>query len=69
MNNDTAHVLDLGAVTIWIASLAQILPSIAALLSIIWFIVRIVESQTFQMLLGKYAWLHKKEKTDGNETD
>lgn len=65
MNNDTAHVLDLGAVTIWIASLAQILPSIAALLSIIWFLVRIMESQTFQLMLGKYSWMKQKENKNG----
>lgn len=65
MNNDTGHWLDLGAVTIWLASLAQILPSIAALLSIVWFVVRILESATFQLLLGRHAWMKQKETKDG----
>jgi chromate transport protein ChrA len=59
-NEPSAHYLDLGAVTVWLASLAQILPSIAAMLSVIWFAIRILESQTVQQLLGSYAWIRSK---------
>ena len=63
----SAHYLDVGAVTLWIASLAKILPSIAALLSIIWFLIRIAESETVQQLLGQYRWM--KQKGESNDQD
>lgn len=65
-NEPTANVLDVGAITIWIASLSQILPSIAALLSIVWFIIRIMESETVQQLLGDLGWIKPKETKNGN---
>lgn len=57
----TANYLDYGALTIWIASVAQILPSIAALLSIIWFAIRIAESATVQQMLGRFRWIKEKK--------
>jgi hypothetical protein len=66
--NEGAHYLDIGAVTVWIASLAQILPSVAALLSIIWFAIRILESATVQQMLGPYAWI-KKDTERGTDQD
>lgn len=63
----TAHYYDVGAVTIWLASFANMLPSIAALLSIIWFLIRIAESETVQSALGKYRWI--KETKDGKGND
>ena len=57
-----AQIIDAGAVTVWIASFAQILPSIAALLSIIWFAIRIIESDTVQGLLGDWGWIKKENK-------
>lgn len=62
-NEPSANIYDVGAITVWLASLAQILPSIAALLSVIWFIIRIAESQTVQQLLGSYAWIRSKNGT------
>lgn len=56
---------DLGAAAIWIASIAQLLPSIAALLSVIWFAIRVLETPTVQLLLGRYAWI-KTEMQHGN---
>jgi chromate transport protein ChrA len=50
--------LDVGAITIWIASLANILPSIAALLSIIWLLIRIWESDTVGKLVGRKGVNH-----------
>lgn len=67
------NIIDAGAVTVWIASFAQVLPSIAAILSILWFLIRIFESDSVQAMLGKYAWLNKetrhgkdKDGVDGN---
>lgn len=68
-NEPTANIIDAGAITIWIASLSQILPSIAALLSIIWFVIRIIESETAQKLLGRYGWLKKEMKNGSNKVD
>lgn len=51
-NEPQGTVLDIGAVTIWIASLANLLPSIAALLSIIWMLLRIWESPTVREWRG-----------------
>jgi hypothetical protein len=68
MTHDNApNVIDAGAITIWIATLANILPSVAALLSIVWFMIRIAESKTVQKLLGKYAWI-KENDNDNNQT-
>lgn len=60
----SAHYIDIGAVTVWVASLTNVLPSVAALLSIVWFIIRIVESETFQQALGKYRWIKEIERDD-----
>lgn len=58
----TAIYGDMGAVTIWIATFAQMLPSVAAFLSVIWFLIRIAESETAQTMLGKYRWINKGDK-------
>lgn len=63
----TANVIDASAVTIWIASFAQILPSVAAFLSVIWFAIRIVESETVQGMLGSYAWIKKGDRHNGKD--
>lgn len=69
-NEPTANVIDVGAITIWIASLSQVLPSIAALLSIIWFVIRIIESETVQQMLGRAGWIRPKAKeTKNGKTD
>ena len=60
----TNHAFDVGAIAIWIASLSNILPSVAALLSIIWFLIRIAESATVQQMLGSYSWIKDKPKDD-----
>lgn len=65
-DNPATTYIDSGAVALWVASVANILPSIAALLSIIWFLLRIAESKTVQHMLGRYAWI-KKENKDGSE--
>lgn len=44
------HAVDGGAALIAIATLAQVLPSIAALLTIVWLAIRIWESDTIRGL-------------------
>lgn len=52
INEPQGTYFDLGALTIWLASLANILPSIAALLSIVWLLIRIWESNTVREWRG-----------------
>lgn len=63
-DNPGANYLDAGAVLLWIASLANFLPSIAALLSIIWLLIRIAESETVQQMLGSWRWIRDKRTND-----
>ncbi|MDH5612201.1 MAG: hypothetical protein OEY66_07075 [Gammaproteobacteria bacterium] len=46
------HTMDAGAFTITVGALAEILPAFAALLSIVWMMIRIYETRTVQKLLG-----------------
>ena len=46
------HTADVGALTVMLGSLTEILPAIAALLSVIWMMIRIYETKTVQQLLG-----------------
>jgi hypothetical protein len=53
LNEGTKHVLDgLSLITV-LGTLMEWLPAVAALLSIIWTLLRIYESKTVQGLLGK----------------
>jgi hypothetical protein len=53
LNEGTKHVLDgLSLITV-LGTLMNWLPAVAALLSIIWTLLRIYESKTVQKLLGK----------------
>lgn len=56
INDHTKHVMDWTSIGIMLGSLIQILPSIAAALSIVWTVIRIYETKTVQ------GWL-KKGKT------
>ena len=53
-NNVNAHIIDGGAVTLTVASFAQVVPNIAAVLSVMWFAIRILETQTAQKLLRRW---------------
>jgi hypothetical protein len=53
INEHTKHVMDWTSIGIMLASLIQILPSIAAALSIVWSAIRIYETKTVQRWLGK----------------
>ena len=53
INEHTKHVIDWTSLGIVLGSLIQILPSIAAALSIVWTLIRIYETKTVQRWLGK----------------
>lgn len=48
INEHTKHVIDWTSIGIALGTLMQILPSIAAALSIVWSIIRIYETNTVQ---------------------
>jgi len=47
------NALDWGAVAISLGSLFEILPAIASLLSVVWLLLRIWESDTVQRMFGR----------------
>lgn len=53
LSETTKHVADGGAALIAIGTLAQVLPSIAALLTILWLAIRIWESDTVRGLTNR----------------
>jgi hypothetical protein len=53
LNEGTKHVLDGLSLLTVLGTLMDWLPAVAALLSIIWTLLRIYESKTVQGLLGK----------------
>lgn len=53
LSEPTKHVADAGAALVAIGTLAQILPSVAAFLTIIWMLIRIWESDTVRSLTGR----------------
>jgi hypothetical protein len=59
LNEGTKHVLDGLSLLTVLGTLMDWLPAVAALLSIIWTVLRIYESKTVQGLLGKKDAEHK----------
>lgn len=55
INEHTKHVIDWTSIGIALGTLMQILPSIAAALSIVWSVIRIYETKTVQ------AWLKNRK--------
>ena len=53
IDEHTKHVLDFTSIGVALGALIQILPSIAAALSIVWTVIRIYETKTVQ------GWLKK----------
>jgi hypothetical protein len=53
VNEHTKSVIDWTSIGIALGTLIQILPSIAAALSILWTLIRIYETKTVQKWLGK----------------
>jgi len=54
VNEHTKHIIDWTSIGIAFGSLLQILPSIAAALSILWTIIRIYETKTVQNFIKKW---------------
>jgi hypothetical protein len=59
LNEGTKHFLDGLSLLTVLGTLMSWLPAVAALLSIIWTVLRIYESKTVQGLLGKKDAEHK----------
>ena len=53
MDSTDKHLLDMAAVSTGVATYGGILPSIAALLTIVWLGIRIIESHTVQSIKDK----------------
>jgi hypothetical protein len=53
LDETTKHVLDAASVVTAVGSLIQVLPSVAALFTIIWTGIRIWETDTVQSLFGR----------------
>ena len=55
----TKHIVDALSVVTVLGTLVEMLPSIAALFTIVWTAIRIYETKTVQ------GWLNKEEEKDG----
>ena len=53
MSETGKHVGDAVSIVTVVGTLAQVLPSIAAIFTIVWTSIRIYETETIQKLLGK----------------
>ena len=53
LSDNSKHLLDLASVATVLGTLADMLPSIAALFTIVWTSIRIYETKTVQGWLGK----------------
>ena len=53
LDEATKHVIDGASVVTVLGTMAQVLPPLAALFTIVWTCIRIYETKTVQRLLGK----------------
>ena len=53
LTDATKHLIDTASIATAVGTIMQLLPSIAALFTIVWTSVRIYETKTVQKLLGK----------------
>jgi hypothetical protein len=53
LDEATKHVLDGASVVTVLGTMAQVLPPLAALFTIVWTCIRIYETKTVQRILGK----------------
>ena len=53
ISDNTKHIIDVASVATVLGTLVEMLPSIAALFTIVWTAIRIYETNTIQGLLGK----------------
>lgn len=57
MHEQTKHLIDWASIATVLGTLMQVLPSLAALFSLVWSLIRIYETKTVQ------NWIHSKRKT------
>ena len=53
ISEGTKHIIDAASVATVLGTLVEMLPSVAALFTIVWTCIRIYETKTVQGLLGK----------------
>ena len=53
LSENTKHIIDFASIATVLGTLVEMLPSIAALFTIVWTAIRIYETDTVQGLLGK----------------
>ena len=53
LSDDTKHLGDLVSVGVTMATIAQWLPAVAALMTLVWTLIRIWETRTVQALLAR----------------
>ena len=61
MSETGKHVGDAVSIVTVVGTLAQVLPSIAAIFTIVWTSIRIYETETIQKLLGKVKSKESKD--------
>ena len=53
MDEATKHIIDFASIATVLGTLADMLPAIAAVFTIVWTAIRIYETKTVQRLIGK----------------
>jgi len=53
LGNTEKNIMDITSISVVVGSLAQLLPAMAAILSIVWSVIRIYETKTVQKWLDK----------------
>lgn len=62
VSHETAkQVMDITSISIWAGALVDILPAIAALVSIVWGCIRIYETRTVQRWFGRKPMTRKDD--------
>jgi len=59
MDEASKHIMDVFSIATVLGTLADMLPSIAALFTIVWTGIRIYETKTIQKMIGKQNAEHK----------
>ena len=59
MDDATKHLIDFASIATVLGTLADMLPAIAAIFTIVWTAIRIYETKTVQRLLGKTDAVNK----------
>lgn len=55
------HVGDAISITITVGAIVNFLPAVAALLTIVWTAIRILETKTIQKAIGKWTKKHSRK--------